>query len=161
VAQRAGLAAGGKTGEIVAMELIDRFPEYVKITKVTHNRVFAVVDKVGLLNVAKFMKDALDFDHITAVSGVDWLEEKKMWAVYHITSYSNRVTAEMIVELPRDKPEVDSVTPLWGGANWHERETYDMFGIIFIGHPRLERILTPEGTDYFPYRKDFVGGRRV
>jgi NADH-quinone oxidoreductase subunit C len=155
------LAAGGKTGEIVAKELIDRFPEYVKITKVTHNRVFAMVDKVGLLKVAKFMKDALDFDHITAVSGVDWLEEKKMWAVYHITSYSNRVTAEMIVELPRDKPEVDSVTPLWGGANWHERETYDMFGIIFIGHPRLERILTPEGTDYFPYRKDFVGGRRV
>ena len=161
MAQREGLGPGGKTGEVIAQALIEQFPEYVKIKKATHNRVYAIVDKTAWLKVATYMKDKFEFDHVTAVSGVDWLEEKKMWVVSHITSYSNQVTAEMIVELPRDKPEIDSVSNLWGGANWHERETYDMFGIIFLGHPRMERILTPEGTDYFPYRKDFVGGRRV
>jgi len=161
LSQRKGLGPGGKTGDVIGQALVQVFPEGVKITKATHNRLYATVDKAVWLKVAAYMKDALAFDHVTSVSGVDWLQENKMWAVYHITSYSNRVTAEMIVELPRDQPEVDSISNLWGGANWNERETYDMFGIIFIGHPRLERILTPEGTDYFPYRKDFVGGRRV
>jgi len=161
LAQREGLGPGGKTGEVIAQTLVEKFPQDVKITKATQNRVFATVNKPAWLNVAAFMKDALDFDHVTAVSGVDWLEEKKMWVVYHITSYANRVTAELIVELPRDQLEIDSISNLWGGANWHERETYDMYGIVFLGHPRMERILTPDGTDYFPYRKDFVGGRRV
>ena len=61
-------------------------------------------------------------------------------------SYSNNMTVEIVVDLPHDDPEVDSVTPLWEGANWHEREAYDMFGIIFKGHPRLERILLPART---------------
>lgn len=159
--QREGLGPGGKTGESIGQELTAKFPESVKVTKASQNRLYATVDRAAWLKVATYMKEACTFDHVTAVSGVDWLEERKMWTVYHITSYEHRVTAEMTVELPRDKPEVDSISNLWGGANWNERETYDMFGIVFLGHPKMERILTPEGTDYFPYRKDFVGGRRV
>ncbi|HOQ25301.1 MAG TPA: NADH-quinone oxidoreductase subunit C, partial [Methanomassiliicoccaceae archaeon] len=62
------------------------------------------------------------------------------------------------VDLPHDEPVVDSVTPLWGGANWHERETYDMFGIIFKGHPNLKRLLLPEDYKFFPMRKDCSEG---
>jgi len=141
--------------------MLERFPDGVKITSTASNRVNATVDRGVFYKVAAFLKEEMGFEHVTSVSGVDWYPENMMQAVFHITSYSNRVTAEIVVDLPRDAPEVDSITPLWEGANWNERETYDMFGIIFKGHPRLERILTAPGTDYFPYRKDFVSGRRV
>jgi NADH-quinone oxidoreductase subunit C len=159
--ERIGLAPGGKTGEVLARDIAQRFPQGVAITKATHNRLYAKVDKAALVSLCTYMKDGLDFEHVTSVGGVDWLEEKKMQVVYHITSYANKVTAELIVDLPRDKPEVDSITYLWGGANWHERETWDMFGIVFVGHPKLERLLNPSGTEVFPFRKDFVSGRRV
>jgi NADH-quinone oxidoreductase subunit C len=133
----------------------------VSITSAKPYRIYSKVDSDSLLKLCHFIKDELDFEHVSCLGGVDWLAENKMQTVYHITSYANRVTMEMVVDLPRDKPEVDSITPLWGGANWHERETYDMFGIIFKGHPRLERILNPEGTEVFPFRKDYVTGRRV
>ena len=158
---RDGLAEGGRTGGTLAKDIADKFPNHVKITKISPNRIFAAVDRLAWLQVATFMKESLGFEHVTSVGGVDWPDQNLMQVVYHITSYANRVTAEMIVDVPRDSPEVDSIALLWGGANWHERETFDMFGIIFKGHPKLERILTPDGTDYFPYRKDFVGGRRI
>ena len=159
--QRIGLAPGGKTAEVLAQEIIQRFPEGVTVTKVTANRLYAQVDKGMILKLSSFMKEAQDFEHVTSVCGVDWLEEKKMQVVYHIASYANNVTAELVVDLPRDRPEVDSITHLWGGANWHERETWDMFGIVFLGHPKLERLLNPPGTEVFPFKKDFVSGRRV
>jgi NADH-quinone oxidoreductase subunit C len=159
--ERIGLAPGGKTGEVLAQDIVQRFSQGVTITKSTHNRFYAKVDKAVLVSLCTYMRDGLDFEHVTSVAGVDWLDENKMQVVYHITSYANKVTAELTVDLPRDKPEVDSVTFIWGGANWHERETWDMFGIVFVGHPKLERLLNPEGTEVFPFRKDFVSGRRV
>lgn len=159
--QRQGLAVGGKSGEAIAKSILEKFPDGVKIASTASNRVNATVERGVFYKVATFLKEEMGFEHVTSVSGVDWYPENRMQAVFHITSYSNRVTAEIIVDLPRDAPEVDSITALWEGANWNERETYDMFGIIFKGHPRLERILTAPGTDYFPYRKDFVSGRRV
>jgi NADH:ubiquinone oxidoreductase subunit C len=159
--ERIGLAPGGKTGDVLAQDIAQRFPQGVTVTKSTHNRLYAKVDKSVLVSLCTYMRDGLDFEHVTSVCGVDWLEEKKMQVVYHITSYANKVTAELVVDLPRDKPEVDSITFLWGGANWHERETWDMFGIVFVGHPKLVRLLNPDGTEVFPFRKDFVSGRRV
>ena len=72
------------------------------------------------------MKDQLGFDHCSLVSGVDRCD--RMQVVYHISSFSNNITAEIVVDIPRDNPEIDAITPLWEGANWHERETYDMGG---------------------------------
>ncbi len=159
--QRIGLAPGGLSPEDIAAKIKEKFPSGVTVTSVAPHRVYSKADKGALLQFCQFIKDNLDFEHVSCVGGVDWPAEKKMQTVYHITSYANAVTLEIVVDLPRDKPEVDSITPLWGGANWHERETYDMFGIIFLGHPRLERILNPEGTEVFPFRKDFITGRRV
>jgi NADH/F420H2 dehydrogenase subunit C len=159
--QRIGLAQGGLTPEEIAKRITDKFPTGVAVTSTGPHTVNSKVDKELLLKVCEFIKGELDFEHVSSVSGVDWLAENKMQTVYHITSYANRVTLEIVVDLPRDKPEVDSITYLWGGANWHEREAYDMFGINFKGHPKLERILNPEGTEVFPFRKDYVTGRRV
>ena len=119
-------------------------------------RLYMAADRSVLFNLCKFLKDELGFDHCSLVSGVDWCD--KFQSVYHITSYSSNITLEIVVDLPHDEPEVDSVTPLWQGANWHERETFDMFGIVFKGHPNLKRLLLPEDYKFFPMRKDCAEG---
>jgi NADH-quinone oxidoreductase subunit C len=156
---RVGLSAGGLTVEAVAKALQDKFPAGVVVTKQAQRRVYVRVDKDVLYRVCEVLKNELSFEHVSCVTGVD--RKDRFQVVHHISSYANRIVIEITVDLPHDAPEIDSITPLWGGANWHERETYDLFGIVFKNHPRLERILTPEGTDFFPFRKDFVYGRRV
>ena len=81
--------------------------------------------------------------------------------VFHLSSYTNHILSEVLVDIPRDDPTIDSITPLWGGADWHEREAYDLMGVIFKGHPDLRRIMMPEEFKFHPLRKDFVVGRRV
>jgi len=110
------------------------------------------VDRSKLLELCRYMSCELTFDHCACVCGTD--DGTKLQTVYHIVSYSNNWVAEITVDLPYDDPRVDSVSLLWGGANWHERETYDMYGIIFDGHPKLERILLPEDYMFFPMRKE-------
>ncbi len=106
-----------------------------------------------IVEFCSYLKDSLDFGHVTCVAGNDL---KRAWEViYHISSYKNRCMIQIRSELPREDPSIDSISNIWGGANWHERETYDMYGISFNNHPKLERVLTPEGTDFFPFRKDF------
>ena len=70
----------------------------------------------------------------------------------------NNVRLRLKAEVPEKNPEINSVTPVFRSANWFERETYDMFGIKFLGHPDLRRILNPEGFPGHPLRKDFDGG---
>lgn len=145
------------SAEQVKGRISDRFPTAVKFeSKTRPRRLFMTVDKGSLFELCRFLKEEMGFDHCILVSGVDRID--RFQCVYHITSTTSNVVAEIVVDLPRDKPEIESVTPLWGGANWHERETYDMFGFIFIGHPKLERLLLPEDVTFFPLRKDFNPG---
>jgi NADH:ubiquinone oxidoreductase subunit C len=105
------------------------------------------------------MRDELAFEHASCVTPVDYLDH--FTVVYHISSWTDHILAEVQVDLPRDDPTVDSIAPLWGGANWHEREAYDLMGIVFKGHPDLRRIMLPEEFRFHPLRKDFIVGRRV
>ncbi len=145
------------TAEQVKSRISQAFPSVKFENKVRARRLFMSADKGSIFELCKMLKEQLEFDHCSLVSGVDRID--RFQCVYHISSTTNNNVVEIVVDLPKDNPEVDSITPLWGGANWHERETYDMFGFIFKGHPKLERILMPEDTNFFPLRKDFkVGG---
>ncbi|MFQ6106830.1 MAG: NADH-quinone oxidoreductase subunit C [Thermoplasmata archaeon] len=95
----------------------------------------------------------LGFEHISLISALDWREHFE--CVYQIASYSNALLAEVHVKIPRDDPKVDSLVPVWPGANFHEREAYDMMGIVFKGHPNLTRILLPDDVTFYPLRKGF------
>jgi NADH-quinone oxidoreductase subunit C len=112
----------------------------------------------ALVAVLKSLKEDHGFDMLTDVSGVDWGAGKKprFTAVYHVFSTARhdyvRVAADCADE---SAPELPSVTGLWPGAAWHEREAFDMFGIRFSGHPDLRRILMWDGYPHFPLRKDF------
>jgi len=131
-----------------------KFPDaVVHVEARTPSSAAVKVKKEALFEVARYLRDSQSFDHMSSVAGVDW--KTHLTVVYHLYSYSNRMLLELSVDLPRDNPRVASLTPLWGGANWHEREQYDFFGIIFEGHPNLERIMTPPGWQYFPLRKEY------
>ncbi|MBX8631141.1 MAG: NADH-quinone oxidoreductase subunit C [Thermoplasmata archaeon] len=137
----------------LADELKKRFPD-IAVTVKTDRRLEAnKVPRERLLEFCTFLKEKLDFEHLTCMGGNDL---RRSWEVfYHISSYRNRCMIQVKCELPRADPSVESLSRLWAGANWHERETYDMYGIVFNNHPKLERVLSPEGTDFFPFRKDF------
>ncbi len=74
---------------------------------------------------------------------------------YHLFDVHNKILVELRVSIEQGSMEIESLTDLWDGANWHEREAYDMFGIVFKGHPNLERILQMKDSDRFPLRKSF------
>lgn len=75
--------------------------------------------------------------------------------VYHLHSLTHNFRIRLKAFLPIEKPEIKSITDIYVGANWMERETYDFYGVIFIGHPNLERILNEDSMDYFPLRKEY------
>jgi NADH-quinone oxidoreductase subunit C len=111
----------------------------------------------SIMDVSKFIKNSLNFKYPLSVSALDWPEHYEV--IYHIVSYENNNLLELHLTVTKDDPEVMSVTRVWKGADPHEREAYDMFGIRFKTHPDLRRILLPEDVDYYPLRKDFpLGG---
>jgi NADH-quinone oxidoreductase subunit C len=98
-------------------------------------------------------KDGFALDTIT---GVDWLAEAQMEVVYDFFHPTKSLRVVVRTRVPRDKPELATISNVFPGANWHEREAHDFFGIRFLGHPNLEPFLLPEDATYHPLRKDFV-----
>ncbi len=116
------------------------------------------VPAADLPAVLRSLKEEHGFDMLVDVSGVDWAEGAvpRFTVVYHVMSTSAHDYVRIAADCPdAAAPEVPTVTGLWPGADWHEREAFDMFGIRFKGHPDLRRILMWDGYPHFPLRKDF------
>jgi NADH/F420H2 dehydrogenase subunit C len=111
------------------------------------------VDRENLVAVCRFVRDQLGFDILSCISGVDMLDHLE--TVYHIRSTTRAQLLQLKVRLDYEKPEVDSVVSVWATANWLERETYDMYGIRFSGHPDLRRMLLDDDFEGFPLLKSF------
>jgi NADH-quinone oxidoreductase subunit C len=109
-----------------------------------------------LHDVCEYLKAApeLDFDLLRLVTGVDWGD--RLSSVYHLYSVAHGHELTLRVDLDRAAPSVASVADLWPAADWHEREAWDMMGIVYEGHPSLRRILLPEDWEGHPLRKDYV-----
>ncbi len=97
----------------------------------------------------------LRFDFLQNLTAVDWVKRDTIQVVYHLFSYAHRHEICVRVDLPRTAPRVASVVSLWPTANWHEREQYDLLGVVFEGHPDLRRLLMPDDWVGHPMRKDF------
>jgi len=146
-----------KVEEEVVETLKQTFPEYIVEAKVQREkRVTVVVKRERLVEIARFLRDNLQFDHIASVSGVDYPEKNEFMVVYHVWSIPKKVLVALKTFVPRDNPHLSSLISVWEGVNYFERETWEMFGIIFDGHPNLSRFLLPEDWNRgFPFRKDF------
>ncbi|GAB3818156.1 hypothetical protein GCM10027605_70190 [Micromonospora zhanjiangensis] len=116
-----------------------------------------------IAEVCQVMRDdqSLRFELCSSVSGVDYLgaDERRLHVTYHLTSMTYRRRVRLEVAVPAEDPRVPSVTAVYPTADWQERETYDMFGVVFEGHPNLTRILMPDDWEGHPQRKDYpLGG---
>ena len=110
-----------------------------------------------LVEVCAFLRDdpELRFAFLSWIGGVDWLpREPRFEVVYHLLSIEHECRIALKVRVHEAEPRVPSVTGVWPTANWHERETYDFYGIVFDGHPDLTRILLPDDWEGWPLRKD-------
>jgi NADH-quinone oxidoreductase subunit C len=92
---------------------------------------------------------------IDTVTGVDWLAQGQMEVVYDYLHFTANLRVAVRARLPRDNPEISTISGVFPGANWHERETHDFFGIRFAGHPNLTPFLLPEDATFHPLRKDY------
>jgi NADH-quinone oxidoreductase subunit C len=160
--------------EIVAV-LEERFGPSITGKKLDAIDPFVSLDPARLVEICTFLRDdpRLRFDLLNCISGVDYLEtdpkkvakagfEPHLEVVYHLSSYTHKHRFVLKLLLPRWKdgvegqlPEVQTVSGVWATADWHERETYDLCGVMFTGHPDLRRILLAEDWEGYPLRKDY------
>jgi NADH-quinone oxidoreductase subunit C len=135
----------------------------VKFTQVTDRASrdcpAADVPTADIFAALKWLRDDAGFDLLSDVTAIDWAEgaAPRFTVVYHLYSTTTHAAIRVATPCTGDDaaPAVPSVVALWPGANWHEREAFDMFGIKFEGHPDLRRILMWDGYPYHPLRKEF------
>lgn len=119
----------------------------------SHLDVLCLPEQV--VDVARIM-DAQGF-FLESISGVDWLDRQEIEVIYDFSRLGGEHCRVMVhLCLPRSEPVVPTICTVFPSADWHERETYDFYGVHFQGHPNLIRILLPEDADFYPLRKDFM-----
>jgi len=143
----------------IAQKIKEIFPDEVLAVSNYRGQVSVTLRKNRIQDIARVLHDdpALYFDYLIDVCGADYLgkKEKRFEVVYHLYSIKHRHALRLKAEVSEGDPSIDSVVPVWIGAGWHERETFDLYGIRFNGHPDLRRILMPEDWEGHPLRKDY------
>lgn len=114
------------------------------------------VNKLAIVPVIQFLKEDLGFQFLTDLCGIHYPEQElPLGVVYHLHNFRTNTRIRVKTFTSVENPQIDTLTTLFSSANWMERETYDFFGIDFVGHPNLIRILNVEYLDYFPLRKEY------
>ncbi len=135
-----------------AEELKQAMPAAVGSTGMQINKPLAIIKKEDLLKVAEKVKE-MGFDNLSVITGIDY--QDRFEVIYNFLSYRKKENLVLKVILDHEAPAVDSLASLYKVADWLERETYDLVGIKFTGHPNLKRILLPDGWNGHPLRKDY------
>jgi len=152
------------SNEKLVERLKNRFGDVLSTCRVANDEVTVEIPRDHLLEVCTALRDdtGLHFKQLIDLCGVDYSEYGEgAWqgprfaVVYHLLSVSNNTRLRVRIFADDEEPRVDSVTDIWNGANWFEREAFDLFGILFDGHPDLRRLLTDYGFIGHPFRKDF------
>ncbi len=143
----------------------ERFGDQARLVYAKPRRVRFEVSPELVADFAKFVRDEIGFDHPISVTGTDYPDDNVIEVVYHIGSCTVPQHRSSVLafglKLPRENPRTPTLISVYRGVEYHERETFEMLGVIFEGHPRLERLLLPEDwADIPPLRKDFnIKGR--
>jgi NADH-quinone oxidoreductase subunit C len=144
--------------EIIQQRLTEKFGTAIQTVTEYRGETTVVVAKQEIAPVCLFLRDDADcrFDSIRDVCGADYYRPSDRYeVVYNLYSIARRDRLRVKVRVDESDLHVPTVTGVWSGANWAERETYDMFGIVFDGHPDLRRMYLPEEFEHHPLRKDF------
>lgn len=144
--------------EALLLRLQDRFLDTIVNTDAPYGLLTIEVNKDQIIEVLEFLKKdvELQFIYLTDITAVHYPErDLSIGVVYHLHSFVNNLRIRLKVFINGENPEIPSATVLWKGANWMERETYDFFGVRFLGHPDLNRILNVDDMDVFPMRREY------
>ena len=150
-------------GSRALRRLLDRHAGAVVETHARLGEASALVRKEQLLDVMRFLRDDAEcaFDMLMDLTCVDYHgEEPRFEVVYHLYSLAKNHRVRVKARVAEDACEIDTLSPLWASANWMEREVWDLYGVRFVGHPDLRRILLYEEFQGHPLRKDYPKERR-
>lgn len=146
------------TNEFVLEAITREFPESVISSSVPYGMLTLEIKKDDIKKVIHYLRDSsLEINFLTDICGIHYPEfpEKEIGVVYHLHNMMTNFRIRLKIFMSRENIEVDSMTELYAGANWMERETYDFFGIKFKGHPDLRPILNMEDLGYHPMLKEY------
>ena len=148
--------------ELLAQELREADSDAVLDTLFFRDRATLIVNPARVRPTLEWLKGR-GYGFLASVHGVDYYpEEPRLGVLYELLDMENVDRLTVKARVHTEKPELESAVPLWGAANVQEREVYDMFGVLFAGHPDLRRILMPDDYEGFPQRRDFpMGGEPV
>lgn len=144
--------------DLIIQKLKTQFPQSIDGSNEFRSDLTVQVKREDIVKVCAFLKNdpELSFDMVIDLCGVDmYRPEGRFEVIYNLYSPKNKKYLRVKVLVDEEDPVVDTVSTVWSGAGWHERETFDMFGIKFEGHPDLRRMYMPEEYEYYPLRKDF------
>ncbi len=144
--------------QLVLEKLKTRFADAILEASEFRGELTVVVPKEKIVEVCRFLNEDphLRFHLLADLCGIDmYTPIKRFGVIYNLMSIPSKHRIRLKTFTEEDDPTVPTVTGVWKTANWHERETYDMFGIVFEGHPDLRRMYLPEEFEYYPLRKDF------
>lgn len=131
---------------------------------VTHeefrDEVHVLVKAENIVEALTLLRDKFEFELLSALTATDYYPQQtpRFHVIYQLSSLAQNITVQLRVAVNSDQLKVPTATRVYDVANWREREVFDMFGVVFEGHPDPRRILTPEGMDGYPLRKDFPLG---
>lgn len=147
------------TNEFITQKLTEKFGEAITNIEEPYGLLTFEVPKEMNLKVMQFLHDDpdLQFRFLTDLCGVHYPDQtgRELGVVYHLHNMPENVRVRLKVFTSIQQPDVFTATKLYESANWQERETYDFYGINFVGHPNLKRILNVDEMDYFPLRKEY------
>ncbi|WP_276132852.1 NADH-quinone oxidoreductase subunit C [Polluticoccus soli] len=148
------------TNEIVKQRLSEKFGEQLAGFDESFGMLAVTAPAEMNMQILQFLHDdeQLKFRFLTDLTAVHYPDRKgeELCIVYHLHNLVDNIRLRLKVYIPIERPDVASATPLFSGANWMERESYDFYGVNFIGHPNLTRILNVDEMDYFPMRKEYA-----
>jgi len=143
-------------------ELVSRLGSRFGDVLVASHGVSVVTGRERLLDDLAFLRDepGLAFDFLSDLTGIDWPgRDLRFWVAYHLYSVKEKHRVRVKIGVPETDPHLPTATELWPGANFMEREVFDMLGVVFDDHPDMRRILLPEDWEGHPHRKDHeLGG---
>ena len=144
--------------ELVPHKLNEQFSEIDFELSEYLDELTIKLPKEHIVKVCEFLKKDSDLEFLLCldITAIDWAKRKNRFTVvYHIYSFKNNFRIRLKADVDESDCAIDTVSSVWKGANWQERETYDMYGIKFNDHPDLRRMYMPEDFEYHPLRKDF------
>ena len=144
--------------ELVPQKLNEQFNEIDFELSEYLDELTIKLPKEHIVKVCEFLKKDSDLEFLLCldITAIDWAKRKNRFTVvYHIYSFKNNFRLRLKADVDESNCAIDTVSSVWKGANWQERETYDMYGIKFNDHPDLRRMYMPEDFEHHPLRKDF------